>query len=121
MVTISARDGANLDRLMQEVMTVDEKWNRRVSTGKLNRWLEAALEENPPPLVKGRRIKIRYMTQARTRPPTFALFASQSEKLPDTYVRYLANGLRKAFDFAGVPIRLHVRGGAILQSRPVTA
>jgi len=110
MVTISARDGANLDRMMQDVMTVDEKWNRRISTGKLNRWLDAALEENPPPMIKGRRIKIRYMTQARTRPPTFALFASQAEKLPDTYIRYLANGLRKAFDFAGVPLRLHVRG-----------
>jgi GTP-binding protein len=111
MVTMSAREGTNLDRLMQEVLAVDEKWNRRVPTGKLNRWLEGALEENPPPLVKGRRIKIRYMTQARTRPPTFALFASQAEKLPDTYTRYLANGLRKAFDFAGVPLRLHVRGG----------
>jgi len=111
MVTISARDGTNLDRLMQEVMAVDEKWNTRVPTAKLNRWLDAALEENPPPMVKGRRIKIRYMTQARTRPPTFALFASQAEKLPDAYIRYLANGLRKTFGFTGVPLRLHIRGG----------
>ncbi|MGH7002755.1 MAG: ribosome biogenesis GTPase Der, partial [Alphaproteobacteria bacterium] len=85
MVTISARDGTNLDRLMQEVMAIDEKWNTRVSTSRLNRWLTAALEENPPPMVRGRRIKIRYMTQARTRPPTFAIFASQAEKLPDAY------------------------------------
>jgi GTP-binding protein len=111
MVTMSALEGTNLDRLMQEVLAVDEKWNKRISTSRLNRWLEGALEANPPPMVKGRRIKIRYMTQARTRPPTFALFASQAERLPDTYVRYLANGLRKTFGFSGVPLRLHVRGG----------
>lgn len=111
LVTMSALEGTNLDRLMQEVLAVDEKWNKRVATARLNRWLEGALEANPPPMVKGRRIKIRYMTQARTRPPTFALFASQAERLPDTYVRYLANGLRKAFGFSGVPLRLHVRGG----------
>jgi GTP-binding protein len=111
MVTMSALEGTNLDRLMQEVLAVDETWNKRVGTSRLNRWLEGALEANPPPMVKGRRIKIRYMTQARTRPPTFALFATQAERLPDTYVRYLANGLRKAFGFAGVPLRLHVRGG----------
>jgi len=111
MVTMSALEGTNLDRLMQEVLAVDEKWNKRISTSRLNRWLECALEANPPPMVKGRRIKIRYMTQARTRPPTFALFASQAERLPDTYVRYLANGLRKTFGFSGVPLRLHVRGG----------
>ncbi len=111
MVTMSALEGTNLDRLMQEVLAVDEKWNKRVSTGRLNRWLEGALEANPPPMVKSRRIKIRYMTQARTRPPTFALFASQAERLPDSYVRYLANSLRKTFGFAGVPLRLHMRGG----------
>ena len=72
LVTMSALEGTNLARLMQEVFAVDEKWNQRVSTGRLNRWLEGALEANPPPMVKGRRIKIRYMTQARTRPPTFA-------------------------------------------------
>lgn len=111
MVTISARDGANLDRLMEQVMAVDAKWNTRVGTSRLNRWLEGALEANPPPMVKGRRIKIRYMTQARTRPPTFALFASQAERLPDSYVRYLANGLRETFGFGGVPLRLHMRQG----------
>lgn len=111
LVTMSALEGTNLDRLMQEVMAVDEKWNKRVATARLNRWLEGALEANPPPMVRGRRIKIRYMTQARTRPPTFALFASQAERLPDSYTRYLANGLRKAFGFGGVPLRLHVRGG----------
>jgi GTP-binding protein len=111
LVTMSALEGTNLDRLMQEVMAVEEKWNKRVATARLNRWLEGALEANPPPMVKGRRIKIRYMTQARTRPPTFALFASQAERLPDSYTRYLANGLRKTFGFTGVPLRLHVRGG----------
>ncbi len=111
LVTMSAKEGTNLDRLMQEVLAVEEKWNKRVATARLNRWLEGALEANPPPMVRGRRIKIRYMTQARTRPPTFALFASQAERLPDSYTRYLANGLRKAFGFAGVPLRLHVRGG----------
>jgi GTP-binding protein len=111
MVTLSALEGTNLERLMQEVLAVEEKWNKRIPTARLNRWLEGALEANPPPMVKGRRIKIRYMTQARTRPPTFALFSSQAERLPDSYVRYLANGLRKAFGFAGVPLRLHLRGG----------
>jgi GTP-binding protein len=111
LVTLSALEGTNLDRLMQEVLAVEGKWNKRVSTSRLNRWLAGALEANPPPMVKGRRIKIRYMTQARTRPPTFALFASQAERLPESYARYLANGLRKAFGFAGVPLRLHVRGG----------
>jgi GTP-binding protein len=118
LVTMSALEGTNLDRLMQDVLAVDEKWNKRVGTSRLNRWLEGALEANPPPMVKGRRIKIRYMTQARTRPPTFALFASQAERLPETYVRYLANGLRKAFGFAGVPLRLHVRGGENPFDRP---
>jgi GTP-binding protein len=111
LVTMSAKEGTNLDRLMQDVLAVDEKWNKRVATARLNRWLEGALEANPPPMVKGRRIKIRYMTQARTRPPTFALFASQAERLPESYARYLANGLRKTFGFSGVPLRLHVRGG----------
>jgi GTP-binding protein len=111
VVTMSALEGTNLDRLMQEVLAVEEKWNKRVATARLNRWLAGALEANPPPMLRGRRIKIRYMTQARTRPPTFALFASQAERLPESYQRYLANGLRKAFGFAGVPLRLHVRGG----------
>jgi GTP-binding protein len=111
MVTISALEGTNLDKLMQAVLAVDAKWNARIATARLNRWLEGALDANPPPMVRGRRIKIRYMTQARTRPPTFAVFASQAERLPDSYVRYLANGLRKTFGFAGVPLRLHLRQG----------
>jgi GTP-binding protein len=111
-ITISALDGANLDKLMEAVLAVETKWNARVPTARLNRWLEGALDANPPPMVKGRRIRIRYMTQARTRPPTFALFASQAEKLPESYLRYLANGLRKTFGFTGVPLRLHLRQGA---------
>jgi GTP-binding protein len=111
MVTISAREGANLERLMEAVMAIEAKWNARVPTAELNRWLAGAVDANPPPMVKGRRIKVRYITQARTRPPTFAIFGSQAEKLPQSYLRYLANGLRRSFDFAGVPLRLHVRQG----------
>jgi GTPase len=83
-----------------------------VPTGALNRWLATMLERHPPPLAQGRRVKIRYMTQATARPPTFVLFANKpAEALPESYLRYLAAGLREAFDLAGVPIRFHVRQG----------
>jgi GTP-binding protein len=111
LVTVSALREQGLDRLMQAVFEAVEVWNRRVSTGQLNRWLEGMLERNPPPAPSGRRIKIRYMTQARTRPPTFALFGNQLDHLPETYVRYLMNGLRQDFDLWGVPLRFHRRAG----------
>ena len=88
-----------------------EKWNSRISTSQLNRWLEAAIARNPPPAPSGRRIKIRYMTQARVRPPTFVLFTSNIDDLPESYIRYLGNSLREEFDLAGVPLRFALRKG----------
>jgi GTP-binding protein len=111
VVTMSALTGRNLDRLLEEAFAIHKKWNARVPTAKLNRWLEAVVAQHPPPLSKGRRIKIRYMTQAKTRPPTFALFASQADNLPESYLRYLSNALRADFDLAGVPLRLNARQG----------
>jgi GTP-binding protein len=111
LVTLSARTGQNLDKLMNAVLDTHETWNRRVATPELNRWLEAALEAHPPPLVKGRRIKLRYMTQTKVRPPTFQLFGNQLDVLPEAYLRYLVNGLRERFDLPGVPIRVVVRKG----------
>jgi GTPase len=111
LVTLSARTGQNLDKLMSAVLDAHETWNRRVATPELNRWLEAALEAHPPPLVKGRRIKLRYMTQTKIRPPTFQLFGNQLDMLPEAYLRYLVNGMRERFGLPGVPVRVVVRKG----------
>jgi len=110
VVTVSALTGRNLDRLMDTVMDMHALWNLRISTGRLNRWLAGMTAAHPPPMGKhGRRIRLRYMTQAKARPPTFAVFCSRPEDLPDSYVRYLINGLRDAFGFEGVPLRLYLR------------
>jgi GTP-binding protein len=109
VVTLSARSGRNLDRLMQAVFTIYGEWNKRVPTAQLNRYLEAATVAHPPPLVRGRRIKLRYMTQIKTRPPTFTLFAAKADDLPDAYARYLVNGIRERFELKGTPIRLQLR------------
>ncbi|MFL5058048.1 MAG: ribosome biogenesis GTPase Der [Microvirga sp.] len=111
LVPISGLAGEGLDRLMQAVVAAYEVWNRRIATARLNQWLEGALAANPPPAVSGRRIKIRYMTQAKARPPTFAIFGNQLDALPKSYTRYLVNGLREAFDLPGVPIRVSLRTG----------
>lgn len=111
VVTISALAEKGLDQLMKAVVKVDELWNRRVSTPDLNRWLAEAVERHQPPTVKGRRIKIRFITQPTIRPPTFIAFASQPEGLPKSYERYLLNSLRTTFDLPGVPIRLNFRKG----------
>jgi Predicted GTPases len=87
-------------------MSVERIWNKRISTARLNRWLEATLEKHPPPAVAGRRIKIRYMTQLRARPPYFVIFGNQLDALPTSYERFLLNGLRESFDLPGVPLRL---------------
>jgi len=109
-VTISALAGRGLDRLMAAVFDAHAVWNARVTTGQLNRWLEAATAAHPPPLAKSkRRIKLRYMTQVKARPPTFALFVSVPEELPEAYLRYLANGLRDDFGLPGAPIRILTR------------
>ena len=111
VITVSAKEGRNLPKMMNAVFEVYETWNRRVSTSRLNEWLFDMTERHPPPLSKGRRIKLRYMTQAKTRPPTFAAFVSIPEDLPDSYTRYLINGLREDFDLPGVPLRFYTRKG----------
>jgi GTPase len=111
IVAISALSGDGVDRLMPAVVRQHEIWNKRVSTHKLNDWLEMMLERHSPPAPKGRRIRIRYITQARTRPPTFAISASQAGELPGDYARYLVNGLRETFGFTGVPVRMKVKAG----------
>ena len=111
VVTLSAKQERGIDKLLVAVMGAVETWSRRISTGQLNRWLEGVIQRNPPPAPSGRRIKIRYATQASTRPPTFAIFGNQLSKMPDSYVRYLTNGLREDFDLDGVPIRFSLRGG----------
>ncbi len=109
MIAVSGLRGEGLDRLMQAIADTHAIWNKRVPTAAINRFLEAALDRNPPPAVKGRRIKIRYMTQAKARPPTFVLFGNQLAALPESYTRYIVNGLREAFGLKGVPIRVQVR------------
>ena len=111
VVPVSGATGLGLETLMQAVIETHETWNKRISTGRLNRWLASALEENPPPAVSGRRIKIRYVTQPKSRPPYFMFFGNQLDELPTSYERYLINGLRKAFDLPGVPIRISKRMG----------
>jgi len=112
IVAISALAGEGVDRLMPAIVKQHDIWNRRVSTHKLNDWLEMMLERHSPPAPKGRRIRIRYITQARTRPPTFAISSSQAGELPGDYARYLINGLRETFGFMGVPIRMKVKTSA---------
>ena len=109
VVSISALKGRNLDRMLQAVLNVYETWNRRVPTSRLNEWLAELTEAHPPPLAHGRRIKLRYMTQAKTRPPTFAVFASVPDELPDSYTRYMMNRLREDFDLPGIPLRIMMR------------
>jgi GTPase len=109
IIPVSGSTGDGIDALMAAVFAVHETWNRRIATGRLNRWLAAALAANPPPAVAGRRIKIRYITQLRARPPYFVIFGNQLEHLPESYKRFLINGIRETFDLKGVPIRLSVR------------
>ena len=111
VVTISALRGDKLERLLDAVLAAYEIWNRRIPTAALNRWLGAMIERHPPPAPGGRRIKLRYMTQAKTRPPSFAIFCSRPTKLPDSYLRYLENALREDFDLPGTPIRITLRKG----------
>ena len=110
VVTLSALTARGIHKLLPAVLSVYEIWNRRVPTGPLNRWLGLAVERHPPPIFHGRRIRIRYMTQSKSRPPTFVVFTSQPKGMPDSYIRYLINGIREQFDFPGVPIRINLRG-----------
>jgi GTP-binding protein len=109
VVPVSAVSGRGAEKLMQAVFSVYESWNKRLPTAGLNRWFTEALERHAPPAAAGRRIKLRYITQANARPPTFIVFCSKPEDLPEAYVRYLVNGLRESFDLWSVPIRLHLR------------
>ena len=110
VVTISALTGAGIDRLLPAVRAAHAVWNTRIPTGELNRWFERALARHPPPMVSGRRLKLRYVTQAKARPPTFITFGTRAEKIPDDYQRYLVNSLRESFELPGTPIRLELRG-----------
>ena len=110
VVTLSGLTGAGVERLMPAVRKVHEVWNKRVGTSELNRWFEHALAKHTPPLVEGRRLKLRYMTQAKARPPTFIAFGTRAERTPEDYQRYLVNSLREQFDLPGVPVRLQFRG-----------
>jgi GTPase len=109
VVAVSGLTGEGLDRLMQAVIDIHGVWNKRVSTNALNRWLEAAVEAHPPPAVSGRRLKLNYMTQPKTRPPTFVVFCTRADAVPEAYLRYLSNGLRESFELPGVPIRITVK------------
>ena len=110
LVTVSAKTGRGMDRLHNATMRAYEVWNRRVTTAQLNRWLSGLMEAHPPPAPQGKRIKLRYMTQAKTRPPGFVVMCSHPDKVPESYNRYLVNGLRLDFDMPGTPIRLWMRG-----------
>jgi GTP-binding protein len=110
VVPLSAMTGAGMDRLLPAVRRAHAVWNTRLSTAGLNRWFEQALARHPPPLVSGRRLKLRYITQAKARPPTFVAFGTRAERLPEDYQRYLVNSLREAFELPGTPIRLQLRG-----------
>lgn len=109
LVAVSALTGEGLDRLMQAIVDAHDVWNKRVATSALNRWFESAVNAHPPPAVSGRRLRLNYMTQAKTRPPTFVLFCTRADALPDAYKRYLVNSLRAAFELPGTPIRLTLR------------
>jgi len=109
LVSVSGVTGQGLDRLMQAAFTQRDLWSKRMSTARLNRWFEAVLERNPPPAPGGRRIKLRYITQKSARPPTFLVWGTRTDDLPDSYRRYLVNALRADLDIPGVPIRLQWR------------
>jgi len=111
LVAVSAATGEGIDRIVPAVLAADAAWNKRVGTSALNRFLENALARHAPPAVSGRRIRLRYMTQVKARPPTFALFGNQLKSLPEDYSRYLMNGLRAAFELKGTPIRFLLRTG----------
>jgi GTPase len=110
VVTLSALTGQGVEKLLPAVRQAHEVWNTRVATGELNRWFEGALERHQAPLVEGRRLKLRYLTQAKARPPTFIVFGTRAEQTPEDYQRYLVNGLRETFALPGTPIRMQFRG-----------
>ncbi len=109
LLTISAATGKGIDQLLQAAFETREAWSKRVTTGQLNRWFEDAVERNPPPAPGGKRIKLRYATQIKTRPPSFVIFGTRVDQLPESYRRYLVNGIRRDLGFGAVPVRLTLR------------
>jgi GTPase len=109
LLTVSAETGKGLDQLLAAAFETRDAWSKRIGTGALNRWFEQAVEKNPPPAPGGKRIKLRYLTQAKTRPPGFVLFGTRVDQLPVSYQRYLLNGIRKDLGFGAVPVRLTLR------------
>ena len=109
VVAVSGLMGEGIDRLMQAIVDAYAVWNRRVATAGLNRWFEQAVAANPPPAVSGRRLKLNYITQAKARPPSFVLFCSRADAVPQSYLRYLTNSLREAFELPGTPVRITLR------------
>jgi len=109
VVAVSGLTGEGLDKLMQAVVDAHDVWNKRVPTAALNRWFEEATSANPPPAVSGRRLRLNYITQAKARPPSFIIFCTRADAVPEGYKRYLVNSLREAFDLPGTPIRLTLR------------
>jgi GTP-binding protein len=110
LLTVSARTGKGIDQILQAAFELREAWSRRVGTGELNRWFAEAIEANPPPAPKGKRIKLRYVTQVKTRPPSFVVFGNRTDELPDSYRRYLVNAIRRDLKLGPVPLRLTFRG-----------
>jgi GTP-binding protein len=111
VVMLSAETGRGVEKLMPAVQRQYEIWNARIGTAKLNKWLGATIDRHPPPADKGRPVRLRYMTQAKARPPTFVTFSSRGHAVPESYQRYLANNLRETFGLDGVPLRIFVRKG----------
>ncbi len=110
LLTVSAKTGKGIDQILKVAFELREAWSRRIGTGELNRWFEGAIEANPPPAPKGKRIKLRYVTQVKTRPPSFVVFGNRTDELPDSYRRYLVNALRRDLQLGPVPLRLSFRG-----------
>src|SRR5262249_7593300 len=106
---VSGFTGEGIDRLMQAIEHAHDVWNRRVPTAALNRWFEQAIASNPPPAVSGRRLKLNYVTQPKARPPSFVIFCTRADAVPDAYKRYLVNSLREEFELPGVPVRITLR------------
>ena len=110
LLTVSAKTGKGVDTVLKVAFDLRDAWNKRVSTGELNRWFEQAIDANPPPAPKGKRIKLRYITQVKSRPPSFVVFGNRLEELPESYRRYLLNAMRRDLGLGPVPLRLEFRG-----------
>ena len=110
LLTVSAKTGKGIDTVLDVAFDLRAQWDRRVPTGELNRWFEDAIDANPPPAPKGQRIKLRYITQVKSRPPTFVVFGNRTDELPESYRRYLLNAMRRDLKLGAVPLRLEFRG-----------